>query len=80
MTLPDPTPALPVALVIVGGSMAAVKAPSALRRLREAGFQTRVIATASALHFTTPLSLSAAADSELHTDQGWFEAQLERST
>ena len=55
--------------------MAAVKAPSALRRLREAGFQTRVIATASALHFTTPLSLSTAADSELHTDQSWFEAQ-----
>lgn len=55
--------------------MAAVKAPSALRRLREAGFQTRVIATASALHFTTPLSLSTAADSELHTDQSWFEVQ-----
>ena len=55
--------------------MAAVKAPSALRRLREAGFQTRVIATAAALHFTTPLSLATAADSELHTDQGWFEAQ-----
>ncbi len=75
MTPPDPTHALPVALVIVGGSMAAVKAPSALRRLREAGFQTRVIATDSALHFTTPLSLSTAADSELHTDQSWFEAQ-----
>ena len=55
--------------------MAAVKAPSALRRLREAGFRTRVIATASALHFTTPLSLATAADSELHTDQGWFAPQ-----
>ena len=55
--------------------MAAVKAPSALRRLREAGFQTRVVATESALHFVTPLSLSAAADSTLHTDQTWFEAQ-----
>ena len=55
--------------------MAAVKAPSALRRLREAGFQTRVIATATALHFITPLSLATAADSELHIDQGWFGAQ-----
>lgn len=55
--------------------MAAVKAPSALRRLREAGFQTQVIATESALHFVTPLSLSTAADSVLHTDQTWFEAQ-----
>ena len=75
MTPSDPTQALPVALVIVGGSMAAVKAPSALRRLREAGFRTRVIATDSALHFTTPLSLATAADSELNTDQSWFEAQ-----
>ncbi|WP_407541531.1 bifunctional phosphopantothenoylcysteine decarboxylase/phosphopantothenate--cysteine ligase CoaBC [Deinococcus radiomollis] len=55
--------------------MAAVKAPSALRRLREAGFQTRVIATAAALHFVTPLSLSTAADSPLNTDQTWFGPQ-----
>ncbi|WP_424949287.1 bifunctional phosphopantothenoylcysteine decarboxylase/phosphopantothenate--cysteine ligase CoaBC [Deinococcus sp.] len=65
----------PVALVIVAGSIAAVKAPSALRRLREAGFQTRVIATAAALNFTTPLSLSTAADAPLHTDQTWFGPQ-----
>ena len=65
----------PIALVIVGGSMAAVKAPSALRRLREAGFATRVIATAAALHFVTPLSLSTAADSPLHTDETWFAPQ-----
>jgi phosphopantothenoylcysteine decarboxylase/phosphopantothenate--cysteine ligase len=55
--------------------MAAVKAPAALRRLREGGFQTRVIATAAALHFVTPLSLSTAADSVLHTDQSWFAPQ-----
>jgi len=61
--------------VIVGGSMAAVKAPSALRRLREAGFVTHVIATAAALHFVTPLSLSTAADSPLHTDRTWFAPQ-----
>ena len=55
--------------------MAAVKAPATLRRLREGGFQTRVIATAAALHFVTPLSLSTAADSVLHTDQSWFAPQ-----
>ena len=65
----------PRALVIVGGSMAAVKAPSALRRLREAGFQTRVIATKAALEFVTPLSLSTAADSDLCTDVSWFAPQ-----
>ena len=75
MTPSDPPQTLPIALVIVGGSMATVKAPSALRRLREAGFRTQVIATAAALHFTTPLSLATAADSELHTDQGWFAPQ-----
>jgi phosphopantothenoylcysteine decarboxylase / phosphopantothenate---cysteine ligase len=61
--------------VVVGGSVAAVKAPSALRRLREAGFRTQVIATAAALHFVTPLSLSTAADSEVYTDQTWFQPQ-----
>ena len=55
--------------------MAAVKAPSALRRLREAGFQTRVVATKAALQFVTPLSLSTAADSELCTDDSWFTPQ-----
>jgi phosphopantothenoylcysteine decarboxylase / phosphopantothenate---cysteine ligase len=68
-------PGLPVALVIVGGSMAAIKAPSALRRLREAGFETQVIATAAALQFVTPLSLSTAADQLMASDQTWFEAQ-----
>ncbi|WP_268244307.1 bifunctional phosphopantothenoylcysteine decarboxylase/phosphopantothenate--cysteine ligase CoaBC [Deinococcus ruber] len=72
---PDVSQASPLALVIVGGSMAAVKAPSALRRLREAGFLTQVIATAAALQFVTPLSLSTAADSVLHTDESWFAPQ-----
>ncbi|MFC4455935.1 bifunctional phosphopantothenoylcysteine decarboxylase/phosphopantothenate--cysteine ligase CoaBC [Deinococcus sonorensis] len=68
-------PSVQTALVIVGGSMAAVKAPSALRRLREAGVQTRVIATGAALQFVTPLSLATAADHEPATDQSWFAAQ-----
>ncbi|AWT36858.1 DNA/pantothenate metabolism flavoprotein [Deinococcus arenae] len=62
-------------LVIVGGSMAAVKAPSVLRRLRERGAQVRVIATRAALAFITELSLSTAADGPVGTDAHWFEAR-----
>nr|RIY03129.1 bifunctional phosphopantothenoylcysteine decarboxylase/phosphopantothenate--cysteine ligase CoaBC [Deinococcus sp. RM] len=62
-------------LVIVGGSMAAVKAPSVLRRLRERGAEVRVIATRAALAFITELSLSTAADGPVGTDVHWFEAR-----
>lgn len=62
-------------LVIVGGSMAAVKAPSVLRRLRERGAEVRVIATRAALAFVTELSLSTAADGPVGTDAHWFEAR-----
>ncbi|WP_309572373.1 bifunctional phosphopantothenoylcysteine decarboxylase/phosphopantothenate--cysteine ligase CoaBC [Deinococcus sp.] len=62
-------------LVIVGGSMAAVKAPSVLRRLREQDLGVRVIATPAALAFITELSLSTAADGPVGTDQHWFEAR-----
>ncbi|MDV6373251.1 bifunctional phosphopantothenoylcysteine decarboxylase/phosphopantothenate--cysteine ligase CoaBC [Deinococcus arenicola] len=59
-------------LVIVGGSMAAVKAPSVLRRLREGGARVNVIATRAALTFITELSLSTAADGPVGTDEAWF--------
>ncbi|GGN36834.1 DNA/pantothenate metabolism flavoprotein [Deinococcus daejeonensis] len=55
--------------------MAAVKAPSVLRRLRERGAQVRVIATRAALAFITELSLSTAADGPVGTDAHWFEAR-----
>jgi len=55
--------------------MAAVKAPSVLRRLRERGVQVRVIATRAALAFITELSLSTAADGPVGTDAHWFEAR-----
>nr|WP_281268581.1 bifunctional phosphopantothenoylcysteine decarboxylase/phosphopantothenate--cysteine ligase CoaBC [Deinococcus yavapaiensis] len=70
-----PSEAAPRATVIVSGSMAAVKAPMVLRRLREAGFETRVVATRAALAFVTPLSLATAADHEIATDETWFEAR-----
>ncbi|GBF07149.1 phosphopantothenoylcysteine decarboxylase/phosphopantothenate--cysteine ligase [Deinococcus aerius] len=70
-----PLPAAPTVLVIVGGSMAAVKAPSVLRRLRERGARVAVIATRAALAFVTELSLATAADGDVATDETWFEAR-----
>lgn len=61
-------------LVIVGGSIAAVKAPSLLRRLRDRGYQLSVIATRAALRFVTELSLTTAAAGPVATDETWFEA------
>ncbi|WP_268239042.1 bifunctional phosphopantothenoylcysteine decarboxylase/phosphopantothenate--cysteine ligase CoaBC [Deinococcus malanensis] len=68
-------PAIKTVLVIVGGSMAAVKAPSVLRRLREGGVQVQVIATRASLAFITELSLATAADGPVATDQTWFAAR-----
>ncbi len=65
----------PTATVIVSGSVAAVKAPATLRRLREAGFDTRVIATRASLHFVTPLALAEAGASTPATDETWFAPQ-----
>ncbi|WP_261664304.1 bifunctional phosphopantothenoylcysteine decarboxylase/phosphopantothenate--cysteine ligase CoaBC [Deinococcus sp. Marseille-Q6407] len=65
----------PKVLVMVSGSVAAIKAPAALRRLREAGARTQVIATRAALEFVTPLSLSTAGACEVATDTTWFAAQ-----
>ena len=55
--------------------MAAVKAPTALRRLREGGASTAVIATRAALAFITPLSLATAGNCEVATDETWFAPQ-----
>lgn len=84
MSLPEPDPHAPASsprapaptvLVIVGGSMAAVKAPSVLRRLRERGAAVRVIATPGALEFVTALSLATAAGGEVATETTWFAAR-----
>jgi phosphopantothenoylcysteine decarboxylase/phosphopantothenate--cysteine ligase len=61
-------------LVIVGGSVAAVKAPAVLRRLRERGASVQVIATPAALAFITELSLATAAGTAAATDATWFAA------
>ncbi|MFC5599214.1 bifunctional phosphopantothenoylcysteine decarboxylase/phosphopantothenate--cysteine ligase CoaBC [Deinococcus cellulosilyticus] len=62
-------------LVIVCASVAAMKAPFVLRRIREAGFETRVIATDSALNFVTPLALSSASGNTVFTQESWFSPQ-----
>ncbi len=55
--------------------MAAVKAPTALRRMREGGADTAVIATRAAQQFITPLSLATAGNCEVATDETWFAPQ-----
>lgn len=62
-------------LVIVCASVAAMKAPFVLRRIRETGCETRVIASDSALNFVTPLALSSASGNELYTRGSWFSPQ-----
>ena len=46
-------------LLIVGGGIAAVKAPDLIRRLRERGAAVRCVLTAAGHEFTTPLALSS---------------------
>ena len=63
--------------MIVSGSVAAVKAPAVLRRLREAGLAVRPVATRAALHFVTELSLATAAGGPVFTDESWFAPQAQ---
>lgn len=59
-------------LVAATGGVAAVKTPSLLRRLREAGHEVRSAATDDALHFVTKLSLAVAAGGEVFDRAAWF--------
>lgn len=52
--------------------MAAIKTPSLLRRLREAGHEVRAVATDDALQFVTKLSLAVAAGGEVFDRAAWF--------
>jgi len=60
--------------VVVGvtGGLAAVKAPSLVRRLQEAGAEVRVAVSDDALHFVTPLALAAASGHEIFGREAWF--------
>lgn len=59
-------------LVAASGGVAAIKTPSLLRRLREAGHEVRAAATDDALHFVTKLSLAVAAGGEVFDRALWF--------
>src|ERR671933_1483968 len=60
-------------LVGVTGGIAAYKAPGVIRRLREAGYEVKVIATEAAFHFIPEETLSIAAGAHIHTDETWWE-------
>jgi len=59
-------------IVAASGGVAALKTPSLLRRLHEAGHEVRAAATDDALHFVTRLSLAVAAGSEVFDRAAWF--------
>ena len=59
-------------VVGVTGGIAAYKAPGVIRRLREAGHEVRVVATAAAFRFIPEETLSVAAGGLVHTDSTWW--------
>jgi phosphopantothenoylcysteine decarboxylase/phosphopantothenate--cysteine ligase len=59
-------------LVGVTGSIAAYKAPSVIRRLREAGFEVEVAASEASLRFVPEETLAIAAGRPVHTEETWW--------
>ena len=59
-------------LVAATGGVAAIKTPSVIRRLREAGMDVRAAATQGAYRFVTGLSLAVAAGHEIFDQETWF--------
>ena len=59
-------------IVAASGGVAALKTPSLLRRLREAGHEVRAAATDDAYRFVTELSLAVAAGGEVFDRAAWF--------
>jgi phosphopantothenoylcysteine decarboxylase/phosphopantothenate--cysteine ligase len=55
-------------LLVIGGGIAAYKSLDLIRRLRERGVSVRVIMTAGAQHFVTPLSAGALAGGKVFTE------------
>jgi phosphopantothenoylcysteine decarboxylase / phosphopantothenate---cysteine ligase len=62
-------------LLVIGGGIAAYKSLDLIRRLRERGGAVRVVMTAAAQAFITPLSAGAIAGEHAHTDL--FDAKTE---
>ena len=59
-------------VVAAGGGVAALKTPFLLRRLREAGYEVRAVASERALRFTTETALAVAAGGPVGTEARWF--------
>ena len=59
-------------IVAASGGVAALKTPSLVRRLQEAGHEVRVAATDDALQFVTKLSLAVAAGNAVFDREAWF--------
>lgn len=62
----------------VSGGIAAYKTPSLVRLLVQAGAEVRVVCTAHALEFVTPLSLETVSGNRVYSDM--FNREGERST
>ena len=60
-------------LVGVTGGIAAYKVPGVIRRLREAGYEVKTIATAAASHFIPEETLAIATGDYIHTEKTWWE-------
>lgn len=60
-------------LVGVTGGIAAYKAPGVIRRLREAGYEVKVVATDAAFRFIPEETLAIAAGGSVHTNKTWWE-------
>src|SRR4051794_13623494 len=60
-------------LVGVTGGIAAYKVPGVIRRLREAGYEVKSIATETAFHFIPEETLSIATGSKIHTEKTWWK-------
>ena len=55
-------------LLVIGGGIAAYKALDLVRRLRERGATVKVVLTAAAKHFVTPLSAASLSGSKVYDD------------
>lgn len=55
-------------LLVIGGGIAAYKALETIRRLQDRGVRVRVVMTAAAQHFVTPLSAAALSGDTVYTD------------
>lgn len=63
-----PSPKQPSILLIISGGIAAYKSLELIRRMKDKGWQVRVILTKGGAHFVTPLSVSALSGEKTYSD------------